>query len=669
MQNNNALGATQPPQTQQLGLGTPPMPSPVPPQDSPQISQQMITPKKVTFEIKNLADGMDEEKLQKIGSDCKRGYDIDVESLSILNQKRASWMKLYSLSPDKKTFPWPDASNVMIPMITTACLNFYSRAFTNIMGRFPYLNVYPFKSQAEDIVRADKVKKHMNFQIAFEMKEILNNYRKLYIATPRDGCGFTKVYHDPYLKRNVLEHILLEDLVVNYNCRDFYKAPRITHVLYMNLNEIKKRGKSYDGVKKFFINTEGLEVPSTPNLPHIKTERDKDSSQQQPQADYTTPRVVCEQHTDLDLNDSGIREPYIIWFDYESGKVLRIVSRKNPKNKEKLLEYFTLYTFFPNDGSIYGDGFGNLLLAINHAANTNINQMTDAATLSNMKTGVFSSKSGIKRGTFRLQMGEFTEIDSRVEDISKVILPIKFDPPSSVLLTLVNFLQGYVDRITTVTELFTGGTPRSDTSATATQSAVQLGMVTFTNIQSGFVESHNKDYEKMYVLNSLYLDNEKSQFYIPGQSEGDDTLNFISVQDYAEDMKIIPTADPKIISSQQLIQKAEYLNQAIMQNPILAQNPEAIAFVLKKRLEAMEFTDADIEAMIGLMDRAVGEANAAQQQQAQTLQQQSGQMQQAHDQGYAKGATHATMGHEVMQKAEEAKKAIKAAPTQGVPAQ
>lgn len=615
-----------------------------------------ISPSPQSFEIKNLAEGMSKDKLDKIGRELTDGYKNDVESLSELNKMRIQWNKLFDLAYEEKTFPWPKASNIKIPMITTACFNFYARAFTNVLGRFPYLKVYPFGATPEDFARALRVEKHMNFQISFEMTEILDNYRKLYMALPKDGSAFSKVYYDPFEKRNVLEHILQEDIVVNYNCRDFYKSYRTTHVLYMNLNEIMKRGRTYDGQKAIFINTDDLGDPVQPDLPEIKVQQDKNNSETPPMADYTTPRQVLEIHTYLDLNDSGIREPYIAFVDLITSRVFRIISRKNPRDPKKLMEYFTLYTFFPNPSSIYGYGFGRLLLAINHVANTNINQMTDSATLANMQTGVVSAKSGIKRGTFKLQMGEFTEVDTRVDDLSKAIFPLKFEPPSPVLMSLVTFLQGYVDRITTVTELFTGGTPRSDTSATATQSAVQLGMVTFTNIQAGCVESFGRDCKKMYINNSLYLDKEKEQYTVPGKATGDNVLNFISIADYALDARVLPTADPKIISNQQLIQKAEYMFNAVMQNPILAQNPEAIAMVFKNRLEAMELPQYEIDTLVGLMNRVAGEQQAQQQALAQQQAAESQAMQQAHSAGYATGAAHATKGHEVMQKIEQSKK-------------
>ena len=117
-----------------------------------------------------------------------------------------------------------------------------------------------------------------------------------------------------------------------------------------------------------------------------------------PSVDETTPYTIIEQHTYLDLDDDGYKEPYIVTFHKESHKVLRIAARYDDTTikmdedgkikKIDAIQYYTKFGFIPNpDGSFYDIGFGVLLGPINESVNTLINQLVDAGTLNNLQSG------------------------------------------------------------------------------------------------------------------------------------------------------------------------------------------------------------------------------------------------------------------------------------------
>lgn len=549
--------------------------------------------------FRNIAEDMDADLLKKIGQDCKDGFDRDIQSLSDLDEERAKISDLFDLIAKKKNYPWPDASNVKLPMITTACINFQARAFPNL---FPSPNnvvkCLGYGNDPANYDRGLRVQNHMNFQICNEMEEFFEGFGNSLMGLSKDGYAFRKTYFDPVLGRNVAEDVLPEDFVVNYYCRDLNKSYRYTHILYFTVDELQKRQE-----EGLFINTEDLPIPSYVDYKsQAKEKNDANNKQQQPVPDYATPRMVLEQHTYLELKagkdemnkEKGSRVPCVVTLDYETGNVLRITERLHPTKKKKIINYFVTYTFIPNPKSIYGYGFGKLLLAINEAANTNINQLTDAAHLQNTKGGFVLKGSGVKRGDLSYSMGEFKEINLRSDDISKALMPMKFDPPSTVLLSLVEFLYAQVDKLTTVTELFTGQAPRSDTTATSTATAVEQGAKLFTAIQQRIHLSLKKELKNLFTLNSIYL-NEPKIIKTAALFKGDSAIFNISPEDYAEDLKIVPISDPNIISSQQKVGKAQFLSQMVAQNPYLAQDPEVLAFILKRNLEAVEEDQLAVE--------------------------------------------------------------------------
>ena len=67
---------------------------------------------------------------------------------------------------------------------------------------------------------------------------------QLLFYLPLSGSAFKKIYYDPSLGRATSRFIKAEDLVVPYYAVDLLTAPRITHVMYMTENELRKLQRS-----------------------------------------------------------------------------------------------------------------------------------------------------------------------------------------------------------------------------------------------------------------------------------------------------------------------------------------------------------------------------------------------------------------------------------------
>jgi len=135
--------------------------------------------------------------------------------------------------------------------------------------------------------------------------------------------------------------------------------------------------------------------------PEVNTTKDELHGVTRPQMDAFSPHEMVEQHTYLDLDGDGYREPYIVTVHLGQEKVMRIVARfdedgvyENEGEIYKItpIQYFTKFGFIPNpDGSFYDIGFGQLLTPLNETINTLINQLLDSGTLAN-RAGGFISK-------------------------------------------------------------------------------------------------------------------------------------------------------------------------------------------------------------------------------------------------------------------------------------
>ena len=81
----------------------------------------------------NLAKGMDETKLTKIGNDVVEGYMTDLQSRAQWEKKLDEWIKLATLVTENKSFPWSKSSNVKYPLIATAAMQFSARAYPTLI--------------------------------------------------------------------------------------------------------------------------------------------------------------------------------------------------------------------------------------------------------------------------------------------------------------------------------------------------------------------------------------------------------------------------------------------------------------------------------------------------------------------------------------------------------
>lgn len=561
---------------------------------SQQKAQQPNVPAQLNkaLESKNIAEDMDEEELAKIGAECHQGYRIDLESKSAWDKQVDEWIKLAAQVKEIKTFPWPRASNIKYPLLATASMQFAARAYPSLVpadGKIVQFKVVGADPQGVKAALADKLAKHMNYQLLEDMCDWEDETDRLLIQLPIVGCLFRKTYFDPIRKCNVSKLIGPKDLVVNYWATSLEQAHRKTEIIPMTKNQLQ----TYINAELYCDVDVGL-PQSQPDLPGKMGKSDVHGNTVPSSRDDTTPYVILEQHTYLDLDDDGYAEPYIVTFEDSSKKVLRIVARYdsdgiNTKPDGDLIsiepvEYYTKYGFIPNpDGGFYDIGFGHLLGPINESANTLINQLVDAGTLSNLQAGFIGKGLRLKLGESMFQPGEWKAVNATGDDIKKQIFPLPVKEPSKTLFELLGMLVTSAKELASIAEIFTGKMPGQNTPATTTQSTIEQGMKVFTAIYKRIYRSLRKEFKKLFRLNSIYDENfEKAQLVLDEP---------ISKNDYdPHTYDVCPAADPTASSSTQKTQKAQELLQLL---PLGTIN---VMEATKRALEAQE--QPNLEALL-----------------------------------------------------------------------
>lgn len=541
------------------------------------------------LESSNLAADLSDDKLIEIGKDVVAGYETDLESRKPWEKDLKNWTELALQVASDKTFPWPNAANIKYPLLATAAMQFAARAYPTLIpsnGKVVKCKVIGSDPTGEKSMRAFRVSTHMSYQVMEQMDGWEEDMDKLLIALPISGTCFKKTYWDSSKQQNCSKLVLPKSLVVNYWTRCLEDAERITEVFYLSKRKVKERQNL--GI---FIDAE-LGDPQTP-ADDVTTSINR-SFQRASDFDDTTPYTILEQHTYLDLDEDGYAEPYIVTVEAESNKVLRIVPRFSESDvlmddKQNVvsieaIQYYTKYGFIPNpDGGFYDIGFGRLLGPLNNSANTIINQLVDAGSLSNLQAGFIGKGLRIKMGETRFQPGEWKAVNAVGDDLKKQIFPLPVREPSQVLFNLLDLLLKSGKELASVAEIFVGKMPGQNTPATTTMASIEQGMKVFTAVYKRVYRSLTSEFRKIYKLNQQYMNPEE---YISILD------NPIPQEDYkGPEDDIIPGADPSAVSSQEKQQKVQAVMQLLNLGTI---NPMAATLMY---LEAHEIPEADIKKL------------------------------------------------------------------------
>jgi chaperonin GroES len=547
-------GGQAPLDTSQMPTQPQPLPGGLGIQDeSPQEDESAETGIREILEQTNIAKHLEKEELHKIGSDALDGYQRDKESRKVWEDSVDEWTKLASQAREGKTFPWPNASNVKYPLLTTAAMQFAARAYPSLIpsdGKIVKSRVIGKDPSGQKAMLADRVSMYMSYQLMHEMTGWEEGMDKLLMMLPIVGTIFKKTYWDSVKKQIASDVVLPKDLVVNYWAKSLRDAERISQVIELSPRTYKERQ-----LAEIFLDVD-LGEATTPvtNKPNTPTNDD------------TTPYTFIEQHTYLDLDKDGYKEPYVVTFHLESGKVVRIAARFTEDTmhfsddgkliKIEPIQYFTKFGFIPNpDGSFYDIGFGVLLGPINESVNTLINQMIDSGSLNNLQSGFLGKGLRIRMGETRFQPGEWKTANSTGDDLRKQIVPLPSKEPSNVLMTLMGSLITSGKELASVAEIFVGKMPGQNTPATTTMATIEQGMKVFTAVYKRLYRALEEEFIKVFDLNGTYLD-PNSYAAIIGVTVGPSDFD-------AEQYKVCPGADPTAVSQTERLLKAQGLMEML----------------------------------------------------------------------------------------------------------
>jgi len=541
----------------------------------------------------NLCELFDPEDLKRIGEECFTGYDRDERSRDVWMKRNEAGMDLALQIQKDKSFPWPGCSNVAFPLVTIAAMQFHARAYPAIVNGTDIVKCAVFGDDADGSMtaHADRVSTHMSWQLLYQDKTWEEQEDKAILNLSIIGTNFKKSYYSASLGHNVSELVLAKDLVLNYWSKSVEESPRKTHKIPMFRNEV------YEKVMRGTF-CDCLEEPWYQNAPPTRTTQQKTGQDNRQGVnpsppDDTTSLMFLEQHVNLDLDDDGYAEPYIITFEATSKTVVRIVTRFDSEdsvervaggpNKGKIIritamEYFTKKTFIPSpDGGIYDIGFGVFLGPLNEAVNSLVNMLLDAGTMQTTGGGFLGRGAKIRGGVYTIAPFEWKRVDSTGDDLRKSIFPLPVNAPSDVLFQLLSLLINYTSRVSGTTDISVGENPGQNTPASSMQTMVEMGQKIYTAIFKRIWRSSKEEFAKLYKLNGMFLPIDKAQ--VGGATRAD-------YQGSSD--QISPVADPSVTSDSMRLQLAGALKQAAASTPGYNRDAVEVRYLKALRVEGIK---------------------------------------------------------------------------------
>ena len=538
----------------------------------------------------NLAEFIEEGDLGQISNDLIGSIDDDFASRQEWEDTYKRGLDYLGMQNEERVEPFEGSSGVVHPLLAESVTQFQAQAYREMLPATGPVRTQVVGAQNEMLTKqAERVKDYMNYMITYEMEEYDPEMDQMLFYLPIVGSTFKKVYFDPLKGRAVSQFVHAEDLVVPYGATDLATCPRITHVIKMDSNEVRKLQ-----LAGFYRN---VDLPDNGSSGEEMSEVQETINEIQGvhPSNASVELTLYEVHTDLDLkgfenmgNDgapSGLKLPYIVTIVEDTGEVLSI--RRNYEEMDSMMkrkDYFVHYKFLPGLG-FYGLGLTHMIGGLAQASTSILRQLIDAGTLSNLPAGFKARGARIREEDNPLQPGEFRDIDVAGTDIRSSLMPLPFKEPSGTLYNLLGTLVDAGRRFAAMADMkiaeMGGETPVGTTMA-----IMERGTKVMSAIHKRMHYSQKIEFK---LLSKVFSETIQMYPYMPSTEFGPE----IFAQDFDARVDVLPVSDPNIFSMAQRIALAQTQLQLVQSNPQIHGGPQGLYQAYRKMYEALGVNNID----------------------------------------------------------------------------
>ena len=538
----------------------------------------------------NLAEIMEDGDLGRVFNDCMADIDDDKASRKDWMDQYKEGLEFLGMKFEDRTEPFDGASGVIHPLLAESVTQFQATAYKELLpaGGPVKTQTVGMGTPATDL-QASRVQEYMNYLLMQEMKEYDPETDQLLFYLPLSGSAFRKVHFDQAIGRPVSRFIPSEKLIVPYGTTSLESAVRITHVVDMPTNEVRKLQQS-GFYRKTAISNRGSDAES-----YDEVEEEIDELQGvKPSGGGDYESELYEIHMDLDLpgfedmdaegNETGIKLPYIVTILPKQSAVLSIRRNYNQNDPmRKRIDYFVHYKFLPGVG-FYGFGLTHMIGGLSKASTSILRQLIDAGTLANLPAGFKARGIRIRDDDTPLQPGEFRDMDAPGGSLRDALLPLPFKEPSGTLLSLLGMLVDSGKRFASIADMQVGdGNQQAPVGTTI--ALLERGSRVMSAIHKRLHYSQKIEFN----LLARVIKESPVKAYPYMIANGQQQL---MATDFDDRIDILPVSDPNIFSMSQRVMMAQEMLQMVQSNPQI-HGPMGIYNAYRRMYEAMGIQQVD----------------------------------------------------------------------------
>jgi len=556
------------------------------------ISEEMMmeeAPVDIPFDA-NLVDFMNSADAISIASDLVGDVEEDMASRQDWEDTYKTGIDLLGMKYEDRSQPFEGASGVVHPLLAESVTQFQAQAYRELLPAGGPVRTQVIGDETTDkLQQADRVKNYMNYQITYEMEEYDPELDQMLFYLPLIGSTFKKIYFDPLLQRAVSKFVHAEDLVVPYTATDLASATRITHIVKMSRNEIRKLQLS-----GFYADID-LPGEGYGDEDYSEVQESIDEVQGISPSGSSEDITLYEVHTNLDLpgfedmdmqgQETGLKLPYIVTICEKNGDVLSI--RRNYDQNDPLrrpVPYFVHYKFLPGLG-FYGFGLTHMIGGLSQAATSLLRQLIDAGTLSNLPAGFKARGARIRDEDEPLSPGEFRDIDVAGMDIRQSLMTLPFKEPSQTLYSLLGTLVDSGRRFASMADMKVGEMG-GETPVGTTMAIMERGTKVMSAIHKRLHYSQKVEFKLLANVFARFMA-PMYPYAVPGAPPE------IKATDFDDRIDVLPVSDPNIFSMSQRIALAQTELQLVQSNPEIHGNERGLYQAYRKMYEALGVTNVD----------------------------------------------------------------------------
>ncbi len=528
---------------------------------------------------RNLALELDPTVLQPLALELLERIEYDIDSRKPRDDKYAEGIKRTGLgdeAPGGAAFD--GASTAVHPMLSKATVFYQSHCINEL-----YPPQGPVRDDVVGAVTPQRVEKaqrkvaHMNWQFRKQMPEFRSQLEKLLSQQPLGGSQYMRLVYDFRLQKPVPTFLPIDDVYIPEAAADFYSAERRTFADHITQHEYDARVRN--GIYRDIGSSPPPQIPSK-----TSAEQATDKAQGKQATPYnrdglrkiyvTECLAVIEDADDNELHIAGADpngdpksksdpRPYLIEIDPYSREILSIIRNWDREDKTfKNLFWIVDFPFIPWRGA-QSVGLIHLAGSLAGAATGSLRALLDTSFVQNMPTLLKLKGSNSPGQTTDFNVCQVNEIDGGVagDDIRKVIMPVPFNPPSTMLYELLGWCtqEGEALVRTTFENLNDEGAPNMPVGTTL--ALIEQGLKVLSAIHGRLHDAMNRLLEVLHRINRMYVTDEEIL------DETGQRLAFRS--DYEGPMDVIPVSDPQIFSEIQRFAQLQIIQQRADLHPEL----------------------------------------------------------------------------------------------------